>query len=167
MKILLSAAIPALFFGVACGSFNDAKSIEQSNHSAGKNSSNSAAGMVSASCAVNSLNDKSLIDEQASFQVTEGKTFKLEYAFTVETGGLKKLGKQQITGVLYQEFNSVFEPKTLYFLLSNGELKSNYEGQMTQRQLGKTEVLLKNGRLIIEEADIILDLKGCQVKALK
>jgi hypothetical protein len=166
MKILKSAVIPLLFFGVACGSPKDARSIEQSNQSVGKTSSESLAGMISASCAVNSLNDKSLISEQASFQVT-GDTFKLEYGFTVETDGLKKQGKQQITGIIDQEFNSVFKPKTLYFLLTKGELKSSFEGKLTHRQLSKTEVLLKNDRLIIEEQDIVLDLRGCQVKALK
>jgi len=110
----------------------------------------------------NSQNGNSLITEKTSFKVTESKHFKLVYSFTIETQGEKRQGSQEITGVLDQDFKSAFEPKKMYFLLSKGEFKSQFGSKLTQRHLDKTEILLKDGRLLVEEHDIVLDLKNCE-----
>ncbi|MEI8024893.1 MAG: hypothetical protein WCI18_00975 [Pseudomonadota bacterium] len=160
---LFTAALASAFFGISCGKANVESALDSSHAGDASKSASGVSSSLSASCFVTSQKGNSLITEKASFEVKDAHQFKLVYTFTVETQGEKKLGRQEITGVLDRDFNSVFEPRLTYFLLSSGEFKSHFDAKVTERHLAKTEVLLKNGRLIVEEHDIILDLKSCQV----
>jgi hypothetical protein len=113
-----------------------------------------------------------VIEEQAKLvRIIEGaggEKFRLTYKFNVKNNGLSvKSGEQVLSGRLDPEFNHVFSKETIYFLLESAQMASNYKVnevlKSEKSELGKTEFLLKdNNRLIIEEKDIVLDLKGCK-----
>lgn len=113
-----------------------------------------------------------LIEEHATLvRVKEGAgrdKFRLTYKFNVKNSGLSvKSGEQVISGGLDPEFNHVFSKEKTYFLLQSATMTSEYrvkEALKSEKlELGKTEFLLKDSnRLIIEESDIVLDLKGCK-----
>jgi len=161
---LFTAALASVFLGISCEKANVDSALESTGAGEGSQSASQVSSSVSGSCYVTSQKGNSAITEKASFEVKDAHQFKLVYSFTVETQGTKKLGVQEITGVLDKDFKSVFEPTSMYFLLSKGEFKSNFDAQLSERHLDKTEILLKDGRLIVEEHDIVLDLKGCQVR---
>ena len=160
---LFTAALASVVFGISCGKAHVESSLESSPAGDGSKLASQTPSSLVASCFVTSKKGNSLIAEKASFEVKNANQFKLVYTFTVETQGEMKLGSQEITGGLDREFKSVFEPQLTYFLLSSGEFKSDFDAKVTERHLDKTEILLKEGRLIVEEHDIVLDLKGCQV----
>lgn len=161
---LFPAALASVFLGISCGKANVDSALDSTRAGDASKSAAQVSSNVSGSCFVTSQKGNSAITEKASFEVKDAYQFKLVYSFTVETQGTKELGVQEITGVLDNDFKSVFEPTSMYLLLSRGEFKSEFDAQLTERHLDKTEILLKDGRLIVEEHDIVLDLKGCQVR---
>jgi len=158
----ITPVLATLIFSVSCGKANRESALEASHQGASREASSRGPSSISGSCLANIQKGNSLITEKASFKVTESQQFKLVYSFTIETQGEKRQGSQEITGVLDKDFKSAFEPKKMYFLLSKGEFKSQFGGKLTERHLDKTEILLKDGRLLVEEHDIVLDLKNCE-----
>lgn len=112
------------------------------------------------------------IEEEATLvrknEAGKGDLFVLTYKYNVKKG-LKTVnfGEQVIKGSLDPDFNHTIDKEKMYFLLSGAIMTSQYqindEKTASVKNLDKTEFLLKdNSRLIIEEKDIILDLKGCK-----
>jgi len=160
---LFTATLATVLLGISCGKTKSESALQTSGDGSNKKTISTLSSRVSASCSMSTKKGISLVTENAHFEVKDSQEFKLVYTFTVDQQGQKKLGTQEFTGVLDKKFKSVFKPNLVYFLLSKGEFKSNFDTKLTERHLAKTEVLLQNGRLIVSELDIVLDLKGCQV----
>jgi hypothetical protein len=112
------------------------------------------------------------IEEEATLvrknDAGKGELFVLTYKYNVKKG-LKTVnfGEQVIKGSLDPDFNHAIDKDKIYFLLSGAIMTSQYRindvPTASLNNLDKTEFLLKdNNRLIIEEKEIILDLKGCK-----